>query len=78
MPDSLQFSWQLLIEDTELDGATLVVDYVPAVITCRACGAETTLEMAIMLCPHCDCADVTLVSGEEFQITSIDRVHEVC
>ena len=42
VPDSLQFSWELLTEGTDLAGCRLVVDHVPAVVECRACGAATT------------------------------------
>lgn len=76
VPDSLQFSWELLTEGTDLAGCELVIDHVPAVITCGACGDQTTLDLPIMLCRGCDSTDVTLVSGEEFQIASIDRARE--
>lgn len=78
VPDSLLFSWELLTDGTDLAGCELVIDHVPAVIKCQACGDETTLSLPIMLCPSCDSADVTLVSGEEFLIASIDRTREVC
>ncbi len=78
VPDSLLFSWQLLTDGTDLGGCELVVDHVPAVIDCGACGAQTTLDLPIMLCRSCDSTEVTLVSGEEFLIASIDRAREVC
>ena len=76
VPDSLQFSWELLTAGTDLAGCELVIDHVPAVITCGACGQQTTLDLPIMLCRSCDSTDVTLISGEEFQIASIDRTRE--
>jgi hydrogenase nickel incorporation protein HypA/HybF len=76
VPDSLQFSWELLTEGTDLAGCELVIDQVPAVISCQACGEQTMLDMPIMLCRGCHSTDVTLVSGEEFQLTSIDRTRE--
>ena len=77
VPDSLQFSWELLTEGTDLAGCRLVVDHVPAVIECRACGATTTLEVPILVCSSCESSDVTLVSGEELLVASIDRAREV-
>ena len=59
-------------------GCRLVVDHVPAVIECRACGATTTLEVPILVCSACEGSDVTLVSGEELLVASIDRAREVC
>jgi hydrogenase nickel incorporation protein HypA/HybF len=78
VPDSLQFSWEVVTAGTDLAGCRLVVDHVPAVIECRACGAATTLEVPIMVCSSCESSDVTLVSGEELLVASIDRAREVC
>ncbi|MGH9071625.1 MAG: hydrogenase maturation nickel metallochaperone HypA [Acidimicrobiales bacterium] len=77
VPDALVFAWEMQVMGTELDGTLLVVDHVPGVIECRTCGASTTLEDPILLCGSCDSADVKMVSGEEFTITSIDRTREV-
>jgi hydrogenase nickel incorporation protein HypA/HybF len=78
VPDSLQFSWELLTAGTDLVGCRLVIDHVPAVIECRACGQATTLELPILVCSSCESSDVTLVSGEELLVASIDRAREVC
>jgi hydrogenase nickel incorporation protein HypA/HybF len=77
VPDSLQFSWELLTEGTELEGCVLDVDHVPAVVECRSCGAGTALDAPILLCGTCLSSDVELVSGEEFLIASVDRAREV-
>ena len=78
VPDSLLFSWELLTDGTPLEGCELVIDHVPAVIRCTACEHETTLDMPIMLCAACESSDVTIVSGEEFLVSSIERTKEVC
>lgn len=77
VPDSLQFSWGLLTENTGLAGCALVIDHVAAVIACDACGEETTLDLPILLCRDCGSSDVKLVSGEEFAVVSIDRAREL-
>ena len=78
VPDSLLFSWELLVEGTGLSGCSLVVEHVPAVVQCRGCRASTTLDLPILVCGSCGGTDVELVSGEEFLIASIDRAKEVC
>lgn len=77
VPDSLLFSWELLTAGTDLSGCELVIDHVPAVVDCRACGQRTTLQAPILLCQGCDSSDVALVSGEEFLISSVDRRKQV-
>ena len=76
-PDSLQFSWGLLTDATDLAGCELVLEHVPAVVACTVCGAETTLDWPVLMCGGCGAHDVQLLSGEEFLIESIDFVEEV-
>lgn len=72
VPDTLVYCWSLVTEGSELRGAQLCVEQVPATIRCRVCGQEHGLDAPIMLCPACDSADVTLVSGDEFLVTSLE------
>lgn len=76
VPDSLQFSWELLTSGTELDGCRLVIDHVPAVVVCQRCANATRLDLPILVCGICESTDVALVSGEEFLVASIDRTLE--
>lgn len=77
VPDALQFAWEMLTDDSELAGCALEIEHVPAVVTCRACAASTTLDRPIMLCGACDGADVEIVSGEEFLVATMDVAEEV-
>ncbi len=74
VPDSLQFSWEVLTERGDLQGCALVIEEIPAVVACGECGAMTTLDMPILSCASCESFDVRLVSGEEFLIVSMDVV----
>jgi hydrogenase nickel incorporation protein HypA/HybF len=78
VPDSLLFSWELLVDGTDLSGCTLAIEHVPAVVECRSCGGTSTLDLPILVCAECGSTEVELVSGEEFLIASIDRAKEVC
>lgn len=72
VPDSLLFSWEMLTEGTELADCELVIEHVPAVVRCRSCHAETTLEFPVLACSACEGHDVELLSGEELQLATID------
>ncbi len=73
VPDSLQFAWEMLTEGSDhLAGCRLEIVHVPALVTCRDCDASTTLDMPILVCGTCGSFDVELVSGEEFQIATMD------
>jgi hydrogenase nickel incorporation protein HypA/HybF len=72
VPDALTFSWQMMATGTELEGSVLEIESVPATVACRACGQETTLDMPIVACGECFSRDVTLLTGEEFAVVSLE------
>jgi hydrogenase nickel incorporation protein HypA/HybF len=74
VPDALTFTWQLMNEETPLAGSVLEIESVPAVVKCKTCGEETTLDMPITACGSCFSYDVDLVSGEEFAVVSLELV----
>lgn len=72
VPETLQFCWSMQSADSPLADTELVIEHVPAVVSCRACAATTTLEHPIPVCGTCGSGDVEMLSGEEFLIASID------
>lgn len=74
IPETLQFCWEMRPMDGVLEHSELVIDYVPAVLQCNACGTSTVLSVPVLVCGNCASADAELSSGEEFLIESIDLV----
>lgn len=73
VPGTLAYCWSLLTEDGPLAGSALEIDHVPVELSCRECAASTTVEHALVLvCGACGSAQVDVVRGEEFMVTSID------
>ena len=72
VPDALTFSWQMICVGTDLEGSVLEIESVPATVSCRACGQETTLDMPIVACAECFSRDVELLTGEEFAVVSLE------
>jgi hydrogenase nickel incorporation protein HypA/HybF len=72
VPESLLFAWELLTDDSALAGAALGIEHVEAVVECSGCGARTTLDLPVLACGSCGTTEVTLVSGDEFTIQTID------
>jgi hydrogenase nickel incorporation protein HypA/HybF len=72
VPDALLFGWEMLTAPTDLNGTELVIEPVPAVVECKGCGAETTLDVPILMCGTCDSFNVRLLSGEEFLVVSME------
>lgn len=77
VPDSLTYAWIFVIRGTELDGAKLHVDWIPAEIECAA-GHRTRVDGERYLdlrCPNCPDGKNTatrVVAGEEFRVIDLE------
>ena len=71
VPATLEYSWELVVAGTSLEGAVLEVNHIPAVIECRSCGASTAIELPVFRC-SCGSTDTAVVAGEELSVRSLD------
>lgn len=76
VPAAMSFSWQMLTAATELEGSELEIEHVAATVACTACGATSTLDVPVLACASCGSSDVTLQTGEELLLVSIETVDE--
>lgn len=73
VPESLAFCWTLVREYQDMPDAELELERVSAEVDCRSCGTRSMLNSAwSLLCPHCDSADVEVLHGDEFLVTSLE------
>ena len=72
VPDAMLFSWDVLTSGTELEGCALELEHVPAVVMCRDCGTETTLETPALVCHACEGHNVDLTTGDEFLVVALE------
>jgi hydrogenase nickel incorporation protein HypA/HybF len=72
VPSALEFAFELSVEGTELEGAELAIEHVPAVGRCRACGAQTQLERFPFSCGACAGMDLEITAGEELLVTALE------
>ena len=72
VPQSLEFAFELLAAGTELDGAELVLDEVPAAGRCRLCGTESELAGFPLRCDACGGLDLELLRGEELLVDALE------
>ena len=73
VPDSLAFCWTIVRDDENMADAELELEFVAAEVACRGCGQQSEIESRwSVACPRCQSADVAVVRGEEFLVTSVD------
>lgn len=73
VPESLSFCWSLLRDYADMPDAELELEFVEAKVRCRCCQEDSTITSRwSLLCPRCECADVEVLCGDEFLVTSLD------
>jgi hydrogenase nickel incorporation protein HypA/HybF len=70
--DSVQFYWDIVSQDTICAGSTLAFERLPATMNCLACGSQFTFDGEMLPCPTCGSAQVTVASGDQFYLESIE------
>lgn len=71
--DALKFSFELVTENTLLEGAELKIVKVPVVVFCPSCDQLQTLpSIQKFRCPTCDQPTADIREGKELEIESIE------
>jgi hydrogenase nickel incorporation protein HypA/HybF len=73
VPDALAFSYALATADTALEGSRLVIDSVPATISCPHCDTEQpVVSVQQMCCAVCGTPSAAVVQGRELMVTALE------
>ena len=72
VPSSLRFCFEIAAKDTPLAGAELNIEELPVVAQCHQCDHQWTIEEAAFTCPECQSGELSLLSGRELDIKSIE------
>lgn len=70
--DSLDFCFNVIVADTPLCRARLLIELVPTVSQCSECSHRFTVEDLAFVCPSCGSTGIALVSGTELQVADIE------
>jgi hydrogenase nickel incorporation protein HypA/HybF len=73
VPESLSFCWTLVRDYENMPDAELELELVTTEVECRSCSRRSTITSQwCLLCPQCESADVEVLRGDEFLVTSLD------
>jgi hydrogenase nickel incorporation protein HypA/HybF len=72
VPDTLEFYFGFVARGTVCEGARLEQEIIEARLRCNACAHEWAIEIPAFRCPACAGGDVTVASGNEFEVESIE------
>ncbi|MGI8549892.1 MAG: hydrogenase maturation nickel metallochaperone HypA [Dehalococcoidia bacterium] len=72
VPDSLEFSFQLLAADTPACDARLEIKQVRARVRCSRCGSKSPLDVSFLNCRNCGASDIQILSGDELVVDGVE------
>lgn len=74
--DALEFAFDVATEHTVLEGATLEIEDVPAVVFCPQCEGERRISdsrsMYRACCPECGAPTSEIRQGQELELTALE------
>ncbi len=71
--ESLLFSYDLACEGTPLEGSSLVIEEVPVMVYCPACGIETNpSSIQSLCCPACETPTPEVTRGKEIEVVALE------
>ena len=76
VPDSLSFYFDIIARDTICEGARLDMNIIPARLRCESCENEWEPDFPTFRCGFCGNGKVTVLSGEEFMVESLEVEEE--
>lgn len=71
-PDALNFAFEALTFETDLEGLKLEVQYVSPRSRCRDCGREFEVHNYELLCPTCGSLTTERISGDEMDFLYLE------
>jgi hydrogenase nickel incorporation protein HypA/HybF len=72
VPDALEFCWTMVTDATGLEGCRLQIEQIPATVRCEDCEFVSMLDVPILMCESCGGTNVTLLTGQEFMVVSLE------
>ncbi len=70
--DSVSFYWEMISKNTVCEDAKLHFKRIPAKLICLQCSQDYILDDELTPCPNCGSARVKVISGDEFNLDSIE------
>lgn len=65
VPEIMEAGWRAVSTETNLEGASLELEAVPASACCRACEMVFAVDELFFVCPDCGCGEVETLTGME-------------
>jgi hydrogenase nickel incorporation protein HypA/HybF len=72
VPESLSFCFEIITQDTPLEGAKLLMDRIPLKGYCPACDQSFDIKDFVFVCPVCGSSQIETIEGQELSIVEME------
>jgi hydrogenase nickel incorporation protein HypA/HybF len=76
VPEMLTFAFETVAQGTKAEGAVLDVEYAPIRMKCHGCEREFIVENNTYICPECAQTRLTMLTGMEIILESLEGDQE--
>ncbi len=76
VPSALKFCFNIISQNTIMEGANLEIEIVPIVAQCKTCSILFEVENFSFKCPECGKISDDYISGRELLLTNITGTRE--
>ena len=72
VPESLDFCFTAITEETPYAGAKLVIKNIPLTGVCQECNHHFAIKDYNFTCPHCQSTQVKIQGGDELKVSELE------
>lgn len=72
VPDTLEFAYSTLIQDTPAKGSRLEIRHVATELECQDCGWKGAIKGIFSMCSECEGTNVTIIRGKEMYLENLE------
>jgi len=72
LSDSLQFCFEVVINNSKFSNTKLEIETVPLIIECSDCRSKIEIEPPVFICSNCGSSNINLITGNEMSIDLIE------
>ena len=72
VPEALSFCFEVITNETELEGAQLIMDMIPLRGYCPSCREEFDIKDYIFNCPSCGSPKIETIAGQDLSIVEME------
>ena len=72
VPDSLQFCYDTLVQNTPYAASKMVIHILPIKAVCEQCQYTTEVKEMVFICPKCGAKTLKTIQGNELTISHLE------